>query len=176
MTEEQNKTLTGLNTAIQMEIDGKEFYLKASEESSNSLGQKLLNSLASEEDVHRQKFEEIYNIISSRQEWPNVDFQPDWGRRLRTIFARAIDSLGTDAKAPTTELDVVQTAIGMELKSYDLYKEQAVKATYFAEKDFYETVAAEEQEHHLVLLDYYEFLKDPAAWYTNKEHPSLDGG
>ena len=176
MIEEQNKTSAGLKMAIQMEIDGKEYYLTASEESTNPLGQKLLNSLASEEDVHRQKFEEIYNTISNQQEWPMVDFQPDWGRRLRTIFARAINSISTDVKAPATELEVVQTAIGMELKSYDLYKEQAIKATYFAERDFYETVAAEEQEHHLILLDYYEFLKDPAAWYTNKEHPSLDGG
>ncbi|GAH21770.1 unnamed protein product, partial [marine sediment metagenome] len=29
---------------------------------------------------------------------------------------------------------------------------------------------------HLVLLDYYEYLKDPAGWFVRKEHPSLDGG
>jgi hypothetical protein len=37
-------------------------------------------------------------------------------------------------------------------------------------------VAAEEREHHLILLDYYEYLKDPAGWFVKKEHPSLDGG
>jgi hypothetical protein len=37
-------------------------------------------------------------------------------------------------------------------------------------------LAAQEGEHHLILLDYYEFLKDPAAWFVQKEHPSLDGG
>ncbi|GAI26187.1 unnamed protein product, partial [marine sediment metagenome] len=42
--------------------------------------------------------------------------------------------------------------------------------------DFYETLAAEEREHHLILLDYYEYLKDPAGWFVKKEHPSLDGG
>jgi hypothetical protein len=27
-----------------------------------------------------------------------------------------------------------------------------------------------------VLVDYQEYLSDPATWFTNKEHPSLDGG
>jgi len=56
------------------------------------------------------------------------------------------------------------------------YQSQGKDATYDAERDFYETLAAEEREHHQVLLDYYEYLKDPAAWFVSKEHPSLDGG
>ena len=63
MVTEQDKTLEALQIAIQMEIDGKEYYLKASQESSNELGKKLLQSLAAEEDIHRQKFEEIFNAI-----------------------------------------------------------------------------------------------------------------
>jgi len=38
MATEQNKTLDGLKTAIQMEIDGKKYYLKASQASGNQLG------------------------------------------------------------------------------------------------------------------------------------------
>ncbi len=70
MVKEQDKTLQALQTAIQMEIDGKELYLKASEKSHNELGKKLLQSLAAEEDTHRQKFEEIYGAIRSRKDWP----------------------------------------------------------------------------------------------------------
>ena len=39
----------------------------------------------------------------------------------------------------------------------------------------YETIVAEEREHKLVLLDYWEFLKNPADWFVKTEHPSLDG-
>ena len=53
---------------------------------------------------------------------------------------------------------------------------QEGNATYGAERDFYETLAAEEREHYLILLDYYEYLKDPAGWFVKGEHPSLDGG
>ena len=176
MENEQNKTTQALQTAIQMEIDGKEFYLKASQESNNELGRKLLQSLATEEDYHRQKFEEIYRAIGSKKAWPTTDFQPDGGKRLRTIFARATEEMGSSVKSLATELDAVQKAMDMENKTRDFYESQGENATYDAERDFYATVAAEEKEHYLILLDYYEYLKDPAGWFVGKEHPSLDGG
>ena len=172
----QDKTLDALRIAIQMEIDGKEYYLKASQESSNELGKKLLQSLAAEENIHRQKFEEIYDAIRNKKAWPATDFQPDGGKRLRTIFVRATEEMGSDIKALATELEAVQTAMDMENKSYDLYKDRSQTATYDTERDFYQTLAAEEREHHLILLDYYEYLKDPAGWFVKTEHPSLDGG
>ena len=176
MESEQDKTLKALQTSIQMEIDGKEYYLKASRESGNELGKRLLQSLAAEEDVHRQKFEQIYNAMRDKKDWPATDFQPDGGKRLRTIFAQATEEIGSKIKAPATELDAVQTAMDMENQTYDFYKRQGENATYDAERDFYHTLAAEEREHHLILLDYYEYLKDPASWFVEKEHPSLDGG
>ncbi len=176
MVTEHDKTLEALQIAIQMEIDGKEYYLKASQQSSNELGKKLLESLAREEDTHRRKFEEIYNAIQGKKAWPMTDFQPDGGKGLRTIFAKATEEMGSNIKAPATELDAVQTAMDMENKAYDFYRSQGKNANYDAERDFYETISAEEREHHLILLDYYEYLKDPAGWFVKKEHPSLNGG
>ena len=169
MEDEQVKTLEGLKIAIQMEIDGKEYYLKASRSSDNQLGRELFQSLAAEEDIHRRKFEQIYKAVQSKEGWPDTDFQPDRGKTLRTIFSRAAEEVGLDFQALSTELDAVKRAMDMENKSYDLYKSRSQTATY-------KTEAAEEKEHHLVLLDYYEYLKDPAAWFVKKEHPSLDGG
>ena len=177
MVTEQDKTLEAVQTAIQMEIDGKEHYLKASRASNNELGKKLLQSLAAEEDLHRKKFEEIYDAIRSKKAWPRTDFQTDGGRGLRTIFARAIEEMDSNIiKALTSELDAVQTAMAMENKTYDFYINQGKDATYDTEREFYEALAIQEREHHLVILDYYEYLKDPAAWFVKEEHPSLDGG
>jgi rubrerythrin len=46
---------------------------------------------------------------------------------------------------------------------------------FTAEKDFYETIAAEEQGHQLILQDYYEYLTNPAGWFVKNERPSLEG-
>ncbi len=176
MEVEQDKTLAGVQVAIQMEIDGKEYYLKASRESGNPTGKELMKSLAAAEDRHLQKFVEIYDAIRSQQGWPVIIIPPGRDKELMTIFARATKKMGTRVKALATELDAVQTAMAMENKTYDYYKSQGEKTTFDVEKSFYEAVAAEERGHHAILLDYYEYLKDPAGWFVKKEHPSLDGG
>ena len=176
MTTEQDKTLKALQIAIQMEIDGKEYYLKASQESSSELGKKLLAALATIEDIHRQKVGWIYDTLRNTRKWPATEFQPDGGKGLRTIFAKATEEMDSNKKAPATELNAVKKAMDVENKTYDFYKNQGENAPYDAERDFYKTLAAEERGHYLVLLDYYEYLKDPAGWFVKSEHPSLDGG
>jgi rubrerythrin len=177
MTGEQDTTLGALQIAIKFEIDGKAFYLKASRASQNELGKKLLEKLAGEEDEHRRDFESIYQNIRAAKGWPEkVTYKGDGGRSLRTVFAVALETMDQGVNSLATELDTIQTAMAMENKTYDFYKERSGKATYGAEKQFYEDVAMQEEEHHRVLLDYYEFLKNPAAWFVEKEHPSLDGG
>lgn len=176
MTSEQDKSIAALEKAIQMEIDGKEYYLKASERASNELGKKLLQSLAAEEDIHRKVFEDIFEDIRNKRGWPRKKLHVDGGRALRTVFANAIDNMDRDVKSIPEELDAVQTAMAMENKTYDFYREQGKKAAYDAEKQFYEALAGQEEEHYRILLDYYEFIKNPSAWFVQKEHPSLDGG
>ena len=173
---EQDRTLQALEIAIKMEIEGKEFYLKASDDSNNELGQKLLKSLAEEEDIHRQTFEKIYKSIQKKQGWPAVtDFHPDKGKHLRTVFSEAIEKAGKGIEVPPTELGAVKKAMELENKTFDYYKAQQRSTRYDAERDFYGLVAAEERQHYLVLLDYYEYLSDPAGYFVGKEHPSLEG-
>ncbi len=176
MVTEQDKTLEAIQTAIQMEIDGKEYYQKASQSSDNQLGKELFQSLATEEDIHRQKFESIYNAIRNKRAWPEAHLLPDQGRRLRTIFAKATEKIGSNIKAPATELDALQTAMDMENKTYDFYKSQSQNTDYEVGRNFYETLATQERGHHQVLLDYYEYLTDPSGWFVKKERHSLNGG
>jgi len=175
MVNENEKTLEGLRVAVQMEIDGKDFYLKASRESSNEMGRKLLESLSAEEDQHRQKFEQIYQTLQQKKSWPSVKLEPTRRQQLKTFFAQQAREIGSSIITLTTELEAVDTAMDMENKSYDFYKARSRNATFAAEKDFYEAVAAEETEHHRLLRDYYEYLKDPVQWFQQKEHPLMDG-
>lgn len=172
---EQSKVLDGLQTAIKMETDGKKFYLKASDQSGNEAGKKLLNTLAGEEDIHRQNFEVIYEALRARKSWTRTILKPA-GKPLRTLFNEAARKLDRSTRVLATEIGAIQTAMEMENKTYDFYQRQLKAAASDVEKSFYEALSAEEKQHHRVLLDYYEFLKDPAAYFVKAEHPSLDGG
>jgi rubrerythrin len=176
MPDEQDKALEALQTALKMEIDGREFYLNASKRSNNKLGKELLKKLAAEEDLHRDVFQDIYNTIKSQKGWPDDEkFRTDGGRGLRTVFARALEAMDNDIKSIPTELDAIQTAMDMENKTLDFYNSRGSQAAYDAERRLYEELAIQEGEHFRVLLDYFEFLKNPAAWFVQKEHHSLDG-
>jgi len=176
METEQGKVLEGLQHAIQMETDGKEYYLKTSQQTHNEPGKKLLQSLAAEEDNHLRTIVQIYDTIKNRKGWPDTHFQPDAGRWLRTVFMKALEAGSTAVKSPAGELRAVETAMDMENKTLDFYAGQSKQAVFKEEKEFYELLAGEEREHHLILLDYYEYLKNPAGWFVNKERHSLDGG
>ncbi len=172
MVSDQSQTLEAVKTAIRMEIDGKKYYQQAGRASQNELGKKLFRQLASEEDLHRQKFEAIYKAFQAKQSWPEVEFAPQGGKGLKTLFASASKAV----KASADELEAVQTAMTMENKTRDFYREQAKSASFQTEKRYYETLEKEEAAHHAALLDYYEYMKDPAGWFTIKERHSLDGG
>lgn len=174
MTQEQEKTMQALKTAIQMEIDGKAFYLKAADASQNPLGKKLLKQLAAEEDIHRQVFENIYNKLGKNQGWPETHVVSD--STIKTILADAKNQVGKDTKALKEEIDAVKTAMELENKTFDFYRAHAAKASYPQEKKYFMELADQEEGHHKALLSYYEFLKDPEAWFVQTEHHSLDGG
>ncbi len=165
--------LSLLKVAIQMEVEGKNYYLKASQASHDELGKKLLESLAGEEDNHRQRFEEIFKAVSEGKPWPTLASQRV--KNLKTIFTRTASGARPKVTTTATELDAVKVAMDLENKTYDFYQGQKDKAVQEIEKNFYTGLAKEEKRHYLALLDYYEYLKDPGGWFVKQEHPSLDG-
>jgi rubrerythrin len=171
----QARTIKVLQLAVQMEVDGKEFYQKASRKSSNRLAKELFRQLANEEDIHRKKFMEIYGVLKRGRKWPDVDPPLEKGKKLKSLFSEATKTLGSKFKVAESELEAIKTAMDMEVRSYNLYHSRSKETTLPVEKQFYKTLAGEERGHHLALLDSYEYLSDPAGWFTQKEHWSLDG-
>jgi rubrerythrin len=176
MEREQSKTIKAVQFAIQMEIDGKEYYQIASQKSSNRVGKELFEWLAGEEDKHRQKFEAIYSSLKGENAWPEVDIQPRKGDILNTFFSQAMRAAGATVKPASTELDIIAKAMEMENKTEKFYSSRGEEATYDAEKKLYTSLAAEEKGHYLTLVDYREYIIDPAGWFRKAEHHSLDGG
>ncbi len=169
------QTIQALETALQMEIEGKEFYHKAGQTSHNPLAKKLLQRLAEEEDVHIEKVNEIYEAIKNRARWPEKETTFKHEKSLRNVFREAIEGMDREVKTSSTELEALKVAMNMEDRSYSFYRSRDEEAASSAEKSFYQALTAEEREHYLTLLDSYEYLTDPQSWFTKKEHWSLDG-
>lgn len=171
--QEHKQTLSVLQTAIQMEIDGKKYYLQLSKTGSIEAGRILFGTLAEEEGIHIQNFEKIYRAIEMKQGWPELIIGASHADSVAGIFNKTpIGNMGATA----SELKSIEKAMQMENKTLDYYLEQSAKAIYPVEKQYYQALAGQERTHHALLLDYFEFIKDPAQWFTMKKHQSLDGG
>ena len=107
--------------------------------------------------------------------WPLASFPTDAARiRAMTEAAGlAMPSMGTYVSCG--DLAAVETAMQMEIKSRDYYKEQGAKSTAADAGKFFAALAAEEHGHYLYLVDYKEYITDPADWFTHSEHHLLDG-
>ena len=171
MANEHDLTVAALEDALKLEIDGKEYYLKISSSSFNPMGKKLFQSLAAEEDLHRQKFEKIFKAIADQKSWPDIKVERHIGN-FKTLFAEASENI----KFTGSELEALETAMKMENKTRDFYLGRAEKAVFPAEKKYYESLAKEERIHHTLLQDYFEYMNNPAQYFTIKEKHSLDGG
>jgi rubrerythrin len=172
---EQEKMLRALNSALEMELDGQECYLAASRNSTNEAGAQLFDSLAKEEAIHHRKFEELFDSISKRLGWLDVNPVMTSAHNVWETVMEKCHKLGVSVSSTQNELEAVQIAIDKEKNSYDFYEKQASNATYDTEREFYLMLAKEEREHELALLNYYEYFSDPAGWFLKTERQSLDG-
>lgn len=174
MIEGQQEVLEALRFAIQMELDGKEYYLQAGREAGDKLGKELFQWLAGEEDKHRQRFEQIYESLRKDKGWPYIAVNPEAGKGWSNLFSRAV--VGGGLTGADKGLDPATKAMEMEEKSRKYYETQSQKALPEVAKNFYSALAAEERGHYLALVEYREYLMDPAGWFRKVEHHSLDGG
>jgi rubrerythrin len=175
MNEQAEKTAQALKKALQMEIEGQEFYQKSGQRSTNTLAKKLFLNLVEQENMHIKKINEIYQGIENRAGWPENETIFKHEKSLKSVFKEAIESMDRETEVSSSEIEAIQTAMNMEDSSYSFYNSRAEEATSSAEKSFYQALAAEERGHYLTLSDSYEYLTDPQGWLIKNEHWGLDG-
>ena len=172
----KESTTQALELALKMEKEGREFYLKAAQKSQNELGQKLFRSLADAELEHMEKIKAIYDAIRRAGSWPEAKTSFVKGKLPHTVFAEAIDNLGKLVKDTSDELQALRTGMDLENKSLLYYLDRSSQDVSSGEKQFYQALVAEERGHYMLLVDSYEYLLDPPAYFVRKERHGLDGG
>ncbi len=174
MENSNEKILEALKFAIQMELDGKNFYIQAGQRSDNPVGRELFTWLAGQEDRHRETFEAIYKSLADKHNWPVQDIKPA-RIKLGTIFGNLIKGVDKNKRPNKEDLEATSIAMELEIKSRDYYSKCAEMSATKEEKEFYRALSAEEQGHYLGLIDYKEYITDPVNWFTQSEHHLLDG-
>lgn len=119
MKEQSEKTAQALEKALQMEIEGQEFYHKAEQKCTSPLTKKLFQHLAEQETVHMQKIKELYQKVTSAAGWPEAETAFKHEKSLRSVFKEAIESMDREVEASSDEIEAL-TKDSHEYGGYEL--------------------------------------------------------
>ena len=120
MTEEAEQLET-IKKAIQMEKDGRAFYLNAATQTTSPMGVLLFQSLAADELIHLNTFQKIFENEVGKGEWDSLVNSSKKYANL-TVFPKDLKS-GEGSNADLDELDAINIAMSAEKEAIKFYGE-----------------------------------------------------
>ncbi len=170
--------LEALKFAIKFEKDGYSFYIKASKRTKNLVGKEMFKYIAEEEKRHIEKVKSIYEKLKKSDEWPKESKKSSGKKKnisFENIFNKVKGEIVKILRVDSGDVEALKIAKKMEIEGYKFYQKRAEKTDNPLEKVFYEQLVREESNHYEILENTYEYLSNPADWFSNKERPIYEG-
>jgi rubrerythrin len=166
--------LQALKDAVQMELEGRQFYQEAAKQVKSAGVRDVLEYLAESEKYHIQKFNEIYQSLQKDPAWTEslAAFKPPQHEPYVCVMAMAKES---QASGGADDLQALRTGIKMEECAIDYYTKLAKETNIPLARRFFMSVAHEERGHYLMLMDMHNYLTLPEDWFYVKQMGHVDG-
>ncbi len=171
---EKTRMNEGLQLAIKFEKEGREFFLKAAQATGHPLGKRLFQSLANDELVHLRRVTELFAALQNKQDWPKT--QGHEPKTFHTIFEEAKEHLKEIVQPQVGEIEALNLGLELEERGYKFYKNLAEESVSTPEREFYQELAAAEDNHYQTIQSTIKYLENPADWYADQEHQIYEGG
>ena len=159
-----------IQAAVQLEEDGKSFYLDAAARSSNPAVKDVLESLAKDEENHIKWIRETLGAERSARELN----QETYGR-VKHIFAQAPEETKEAFKTSKDDIQPLQLAVEREQKTWKAYQDWAGEVNDPSLKALLEKLVEVEKFHERLLENTILYLEDPATFHQKDEGWLLDG-
>lgn len=178
MSDERKEALTALETAIQMEVEGKAFYEKAAANVTWPEGKDTLLELAQDEHEHIRILTEEHKALLAGQDWLKADHVAPGlfaDKKPLPVFEKseAVISGMVDDRADA--LDVLDMAIKNEYKSWTFYEGQISKSESAEAKAIWAWLVKEEKSHQEILTNYAKYIGAHEQWLFDHDRPILEG-
>jgi len=159
-----------VRAAVQLERDGRAFYLDAAEKAASELTRKMFASLAADEVDHIAWIEKMM---------PDVDTATDANRdlygRLSHIFAEVPDEERQKIVGSDDDVAAIHAALAIEKKAVDAYDKWQEEADELDVKKLCNLLTGVERFHIQVLQNTLEYLERPADWFMQEEQWNFEG-
>lgn len=163
VTDPLHEQLEILHRALELEREGREFYLDAANIVSSSLARSVFLMLADEEERHQAAIEGFSNSMAVDGKYP-LFMASEWvisnrAGRLSSIAELARKALGGRVAAAVGELEAYNRALELERTSLQLYQRELQRADTPTAKEFYRYLVEQEHAHYRILEKALDFLQ-----------------
>ena len=165
MAGETAAPVVGLEKAMQMERDGRGFYLWAAQNMQDEAGRHAFQNLADDEEQHFNLIRKQLTSLRGDGQWVDMpDTKPAAVDLNQPLFPRTKTDKVAAVKDVDTDTDALLFGLEIESTSYDLYRKAAAETEEPLGKRIFEFLAGEEAMHFNVLMMRYDLSYGPAEW------------
>jgi erythrin-vacuolar iron transport family protein len=136
--------LEALHKAIEMEIEGRQFYLDSAAMAKNPSVRQALEYLAQDEQYHAEKFKEIYEELSLISNWTESMATCNFPLQKPITYPKRSD----EDTGSRHDLEIMRTVLRLEKNGIDYYTRLAKETDNLLAKTFFSRLAHEEQNHY----------------------------
>ncbi len=153
--------------AMQMELDGRHFYLDLAKKTNNTGLKNILTMMADSEAKH-------YNVILNMQKNDKAQFSTDTEilTNAKNIFMKMKEEKGVASEI--SQVEFYKKALDVEKKSTKFYMEKADEEKDPHRKEIFLKLADEEKDHCVLLENLVNLVSQPDNWIENSEWYSMD--
>ncbi len=153
--------------ALQMELDGRHFYLDLAKKTNNKGIKSILTMMAESEAKH-------YNIILGMQKNDKMQYSADTEvlTKVKNIFMKMKEE--KDIDVDVSQVEIYKKALEVETDSEKFYLERADEEKDPQRKEIFLKLADEEKSHCVLLENIVNFVSQPDTWLENPEWYHID--
>ena len=164
-----NDLLEPLRVALQLENEGREFFLEAARKVSGKTAHQTFEFLAAEEEKHIRRIGEFYRSL----EVTDGTVVPETAKSdadVRLVeFNNRLAELQNEIRPTLSDIEAYRTALKFENGAEEFYARQIKESDDPNIRKFYQWLIDEEAMHAKVILSCIRFAEDPAGWFKAQQ-------
>ena len=161
--------MNAIETALRMEQEAVDFYRKCAEKTTNPVGKKMFLSIAEDE---------LYHVVCAIQMKKEQKFTPSKTtpiQDLKKIFDEHKQDMLQQVPSTADEREALKIGMKMEEEAIAFYKNALAQASTPEEKNFFDCLIRDEEEHFRIFQNTYSFLDDSGNWFMWEEQGIVEG-
>ena len=172
MVSQPSESIKAIRTAIEVEDNGLVTFLMFARRTKDTSGKDMFIRLAMDELEHRRILDKQLNKLLEGGEWENVEVPPSEIEKIAPIIRDKQQK--TKGEAGMAEIDALNTALDLEKKAADFFREKAEIVEVPEARDLFIRLAEWEEAHFDLIQAELDSIQRTGFWFGIPEF-RMDG-